>query len=88
MENDKWELYDTRSDFSLTSDLATTNPAKLGELQRLFLEEAVLNHVLPIDDRVLDYDMVERSMSLFGEEVIPRIRQVLTRAVTVDRTAA
>ena len=54
MENDKWELYDTRSDFSLTSDLATTNPAKLGELQRLFLEEAVLNHVLPIDDRVLD----------------------------------
>ena len=54
LENDKWELYDTRSDFSLTSDLATANPAKLGELQQLFLEEAVLNHVLPIDDRVLD----------------------------------
>jgi hypothetical protein len=36
----------------------------------------------------MPYDMVERSMSLFGEEVIPRIRQVLTRAVTVDSTAA
>jgi hypothetical protein len=36
---------------------------------------------------VMPYDMVERSMSLFGEEVVPRIRQVLTRAVTVDRTA-
>ena len=36
----------------------------------------------------MPYDMVERSMSLFGEEVVARIRQVLTRAVTVDRTAA
>ena len=32
--------------------------------------------------------MVERSMSLFGEDVVPRIRQVLTRAATVDRMAA
>jgi alkanesulfonate monooxygenase SsuD/methylene tetrahydromethanopterin reductase-like flavin-dependent oxidoreductase (luciferase family) len=36
----------------------------------------------------MPYDMVERSMSLFGEEVVPRIRHVLTHAVTVDRTAA
>jgi hypothetical protein len=36
----------------------------------------------------MPYDMVERSMSLFGEEVVPRIRQVLTHAVTVDRTDA
>ena len=36
----------------------------------------------------MPYEMVERSMSLFGEEVVPRIRQVLTRAVTVDRMAA
>jgi hypothetical protein len=36
----------------------------------------------------MPYDMVERSMSLFGEEVVPRIRQGLTRAVTVDRTTA
>jgi alkanesulfonate monooxygenase SsuD/methylene tetrahydromethanopterin reductase-like flavin-dependent oxidoreductase (luciferase family) len=36
----------------------------------------------------MPYDTVERSMSLFGEELVPRIRQVLTRAVTVDREAA
>ena len=54
LENDKWELYDTRSDFSLTNDLSVTNPAKLKEMQDLFLEEAVTNHVLPIDDRVIE----------------------------------
>jgi arylsulfatase A-like enzyme len=43
LENDKWELYDTRSDFSLTNDLSATNPAKLKEMQDLFLEEAVIN---------------------------------------------
>ena len=36
----------------------------------------------------MSYDMVERSMSLFAEEVVPRIRQVLTHSVTFDRTAA
>jgi hypothetical protein len=29
----------------------------------------------------MPYEMVERSMSLFGEEVVPRLRQILTRAV-------
>ncbi len=52
--DDKWELYDTRNDFSLVNNLATKNPAKLKELQDLFLKEAVKNHVLPIDDRVLE----------------------------------
>lgn len=52
--NDKWELYDTRNDFSLVNDLAAKNPVKLKELQDLFLKEAVKNHVLPIDDRVLE----------------------------------
>jgi arylsulfatase len=48
---DKWELYDTRQDFSLANDLAAANPQKLAELQALFLEEAVKYSVLPIDDR-------------------------------------
>ncbi len=54
LEQDKWELYDTRTDFSLTNDMAGKNPAKLKELQDLFLEEAVKYHVLPIDDRVIE----------------------------------
>jgi arylsulfatase len=51
---DAWELYDTRTDFSLASDLAAKNPAKLKELQDLFMKEAVKYNVLPIDDRTVE----------------------------------
>ena len=52
--DDIWELYDTRTDFSLSNDLAAKNPGKLKELQALFLDEAVKYRVLPIDDRLLE----------------------------------
>ena len=51
---DTWELYDTRADFSLATDLAAQNPAKLKEMQDLFMKEAVKYRVLPIDDRFLE----------------------------------
>lgn len=54
LEQDIWELYDTRSDFSLVNDLAAKNPDKLKELQDLFLKEAVKYSVLPLDDRLLE----------------------------------
>ena len=54
LDKDVWELYDTRSDFSLASDLAAKNPAKLKEMQDLFMKEAVKYSVLPIDDRFLE----------------------------------
>jgi arylsulfatase len=54
LENDIWELYDTRTDFSLANDLATKNPEKLKELQAVFLKEAVKYQVLPLDDRTLE----------------------------------
>jgi arylsulfatase len=54
LAEDIWELYDTRTDFSLVNDLAAKNPQKLAELQALFMEEAEKNHVLPIDDRVFE----------------------------------
>lgn len=50
-DNSAWELYDTRRDFSLVNDLARTQPAKLAEMQALFLKEAEANFVLPMDDR-------------------------------------
>jgi arylsulfatase A-like enzyme len=53
-DNSAWELYDTRADFSLSSDLAGSNPQKLAELQALFLKEAAKYHVLPMDDRVFE----------------------------------
>jgi len=54
LKDDKWELYDTRNDFSLADDLAGSNPGKLKEMQALFMEEAVKYRVLPIDDRSVE----------------------------------
>ncbi len=54
LEKDTWELYDTRSDFSLANDLAAANPQKLSDLQKLFMKEAVKYSVLPLDDRTLE----------------------------------
>jgi arylsulfatase A-like enzyme len=54
LEEDVWELYDARSDFSLANDLAAKNPQKLKEMQDLFLKEAVKYSVLPLDDRTLE----------------------------------
>ena len=51
---DKWELYHVEEDFSSANDLAAQQPAKLKELQDLFLKEAVKNQVLPLDDRSIE----------------------------------
>jgi arylsulfatase len=51
---DKWELYHVAEDFSSANDLAAKQPAKLKELQDLFMKEAVKYQVLPLDDRVLE----------------------------------
>ena len=51
LSKDVWELYHVAEDFSEANDLAAKNPAKLKELQDLFMKEAARNHVLPIDDR-------------------------------------
>jgi arylsulfatase len=54
LDKDVWELYDTRSDFSLASDLAAKNSAKLEEVKSLFTSEAAKNRALPLDDRTLE----------------------------------
>jgi arylsulfatase len=51
LAEDTWELFNTRTDFSLAHDLAAQHPAKVTELAALFLEEAKKYHVLPLDDR-------------------------------------
>jgi arylsulfatase A-like enzyme len=54
LDKDTWELYDTRTDFSLANDLAKKNPEKLKEMQDLFMKEAEKYYVLPIDDRFIE----------------------------------
>lgn len=51
LKDDVWELYNVAEDFSEADNLAAQNPAKLKELQAVFMKEAERNHVLPIDDR-------------------------------------
>ena len=51
LADDVWELYNVNEDFSEANNLASSNPEKLKEMQKLFDEEATKNHVFPIDDR-------------------------------------
>jgi arylsulfatase len=51
---DVWELYNVNEDFSQSKDLAASNPAKLEELKKKFMAEAVKYNVLPIDDRSIE----------------------------------
>jgi arylsulfatase len=71
---DVWELYDVRADFSLTKDLASSNPAKLKELQAIFMKEAAENYVLPLDDRFLERGIAE----LVGRPDLMKGRSSLT----------
>jgi arylsulfatase len=50
LEDDVWELYGP-TDWTQAHDLASEQPEKLEELQRLWLEEARRFNVLPLDDR-------------------------------------
>ncbi|MGD8896483.1 MAG: arylsulfatase [Acidobacteriota bacterium] len=45
---DVWQLFDTRSDYSLMNDLASEHPEKLERLKALFMWEAEENKALPI----------------------------------------
>lgn len=54
LQDDEWDLFDTRNDFSLANNLAEQYPDKLAELQKKFMEEAEKYHVLPIDDRSIE----------------------------------
>ncbi len=51
LRDDRWELYDTSTDWSEARDLAAEHPDKLEELKNLFLIEAARHQVLPMDDR-------------------------------------
>ena len=46
--NDVWELYDLRTDFTQANDLAKAQPELLAKMKELFLAEAKDNKVLPV----------------------------------------
>lgn len=51
LKDDVWELYNIDKDFSEADNLVARFPDKLKELQEVFHQEALRNHVYPIDDR-------------------------------------
>jgi len=53
LENDTWELYETRTDFSLANDLAATNSEKLKQLQII---NPALTKTLGSDGRLQNVD--------------------------------
>jgi len=68
-DDDTWELYDGSVDWTQAHDLSKENPAKLRELQRLFIIEATRYNVLPLDDRSFERVLPEVSgrPSLIGD---------------------
>ncbi len=66
-DQDTWELYNIAEDFSEANNLAEQNPAKLKQLQNLFLSEARKYNVLPLDDRILNrFDVSSRPSLVAG----------------------
>jgi arylsulfatase len=74
LTEDPWDLYNSANDFSLSTNVAAQNQAKLKELQALFMTEAEKYHVLPIDDRLLERTNAE----LVGRPTVMQGRDSMT----------
>ena len=74
LQEDKWDLYNTTEDFSLSNDLASQDPEKLKAMQELFMAEAEKYHVLPIDDRLME----RTSAALVGRPTVLGDRTCMT----------
>jgi arylsulfatase len=86
LDKDVWQLYNVAEDFSEANDLATSNPAKLKELQELFLKEAVKYNVLPIDDR--NYERFDAALAGRPDLMGTRTKLNLYDGMTVSEFAA
>ena len=65
----QWELYNLTEDYSERNDLAAENPAKLKELQALFLKEAAKYNVFPLDNSAFTRLVTPRPSSTAGQTV-------------------
>jgi arylsulfatase len=80
--DDRWELYDTRSDWTQARDLAAEHPERLERLKELFLIEAARNQVLPLDDRPFAVRRNARERGRIDSMTFhPRTRRLLHEAV-------
>jgi arylsulfatase len=68
-DNYPWELYDLRSDWTQSNDIAKANPRKLKEMQELFWKEARKYQVLPLDSTVATRLVTPRPSITAGRNV-------------------
>ena len=69
MNSYKWELYDLTKDWTQDNDLAAANPAKLKEMQELFMVEAAKYQVFPLDDSLATRMVTPRPSVTAGRNV-------------------
>ncbi len=69
LDDYKWELYNIADDYSEANDLAASNPAKLKELQALFLSEAAKYQVFPLDNTGFVRLLTARPSAVAGKTV-------------------
>ncbi len=86
LDDDVWELYDTKTDWSQARDLAREQPEKLAQLKRLFELEATKYHVFPLDDRKVERanpDLAGRPSVVHGgtQLLFPGMRRLQENAV-------
>ncbi|QUR67680.1 arylsulfatase [Mycobacterium spongiae] len=66
-DNERWELYHIKDDFSQGVDLAAQYPEKLAELQAVFDAEARKYNVYPLSDATFARALPANRPSLFGD---------------------
>src|SRR5262249_8414623 len=64
-----WELYDLTKDWTQDNDLAAANPAKLKEMQELFMLEAAKFQVFPLDNSLATRMVTPRPSVTAGRNV-------------------
>jgi arylsulfatase A-like enzyme len=69
MNSYKWELYDLTRDWTQDNDLAASNPAKLKEMQELFMVEAAKYQVFPLDNSLATRMVTTRPSVTAGRNV-------------------
>ncbi len=73
----KWELYDLSKDWTQNTNVAAANPAKLKEMQDLFMMEAARYQVFPLDNSLASRMVTPRPSVTAGRSVF-----VYTKAMT------
>jgi arylsulfatase len=76
MNGYKWELYDITKDWTQNNDVAKANPAKLKELQDLFVVEAARYQVFPLDNSMISRMVTPRPSLTAGRTVFEYRRPV------------